>query len=127
MGPLKPLMKKQVTIDEAANTVSVPRSLAKPPGSLDLAMKPLKPSMDLAMKPMDLSMVAELVPNGRLSHSCPIPLSLKTKYGLVSLGFEHSHCRFSISPVVPGEAGEGLTSGSKSGQIHFLTSSLLAT
>ena len=68
MGPLKPLMKKQVTIDEAANTVSVPaRTLAKPPGSLDLAMKPLKPSMDLAMKPMDLSMVAELVPNGRLS------------------------------------------------------------
>ena len=66
MGPLKPL-KKQVTIDEAANTVSVPRSLAKPPGSLDLAMKPLKPSMDLAMKPMDLSMVAELVPNGRSS------------------------------------------------------------
>ena len=81
MGPLKPLMKKQVTIDEAANTVSVPRSLAKPPGSLDLAMKPLKPSMDLAMKPMDLSMVAELVPNGRLSHSCP-SLSLKTKSGL---------------------------------------------
>ena len=72
-GPLKPLMKKQVTIDEAANTVSVPpRSLAKPhPGSLDLAMKPLKPSMDLAMKPMDLSMVAELVPNGRLF----VPLS----------------------------------------------------
>ena len=68
MGPLKPPMKKQVTIDEAANTVSVPRSLAKPPGSLDLAMKPLKPSMDLSMKPMDLSMVAELVPNGRLSH-----------------------------------------------------------
>ena len=62
MGPLKPLMKKQVTIDEAANTVSKP-----PPSTLDLAMKPLKPSMDLAMKPMDLSMVAELVPNGRLS------------------------------------------------------------
>ena len=61
-------MKKQVTIDEAANTVSVPKPH---PGSLDLAMKPLKPSMDLAMKPMDLSMVAELVPNGRLF----VPLS----------------------------------------------------
>ena len=99
-------MKKQVTIDEAANTVSVPRSLAKPPGSLDLAMKPLKPSMDLAMKPMDLSMVAELVPNGRSDLS---------QYGLVGCRFQHSHCRFSISPVVPGEAGEGLTSGYKSG------------
>ena len=60
MGPLKPLMKKQVTIDEAANTVSMPRS------PLDVAMKPLKPSKDLTMKPTELSMVAELVPNGRL-------------------------------------------------------------
>ena len=59
MGPLKPLMKKQVTIDEAANTVSMPRS------PLDVGMKPLKPSKDLTMKPTELSMVAELVPNGR--------------------------------------------------------------